>query len=347
MEIMSRNRVPGEDPRDEQIDAYLTAEVERHSIPGLSATVLRDNHLIHLAGYGEASVEWGAPATADTIYELASVTKPFTAVAVLLLVEDDALGLDDPVNSYFPDAPEGWREMTIRHLLAHSSGIPDYFNLPALQLEDDFAWRLDFSHETLRSIVFAASLRFAPGEQTAYSNTGYSLLGMLIERVTGQTYEAFLTERLFRPLDMTATRRNSRVDLIPRRAAGYVRDDGILQNAPYTSMTWAYAEGGIVSSARDLARWDAALSAEDVLPRARLDEMWTPTDDDLPAMGLGWTVNSSDAGTTIGHSGGKPGFATYYARFPDISSSVIVLINQSGVPIVDIGRGLALQLASS
>jgi D-alanyl-D-alanine carboxypeptidase len=340
---MSSNSVPSDDPRDEQIDAFLIGEVETHELTGLSAAVLRKNHLIHLAGYGQANVEWGMPATADTVYELASVTKPFTATAVMLLVEDGALQLDDPVGSFFSDVPPGWEAMTVRHLLMHRSGIPDYFDLPAFQLQDDFAWRLDFSHDELLRAAYAAQLTFAPGEQTAYSNTGYSLLGMLIERVTGETYETFLAERIFRPLGMTATRRNSRSDLIPRRAVGYVRDEGVLQNASYTSITWAYAEGGIVSSARDLARWDAALSAEQLLPRKRLAEMWAPVDD-LPAMGLGWTINSWGVGTAIGHSGGKPGFATYYCRFPDVDLSLILLANQNGVPIVDIGRELALQL---
>jgi CubicO group peptidase (beta-lactamase class C family) len=281
------------------------------------------------------------------VYELASVTKPFTATAMMLLVEDGALRLDDPITDFFPEAPSSWNGISIRHLLSHTSGIPDYFNVEAFQLGDDFAWRLDFTHEEFLRVVREAPLDFAPGTSTAYSNTGYSLLGILIERVTDRRYEDVLARRIFEPLGMTSTRRNSRTEIIPGRAAGYVHGGEALQNAPYTSMTWAFAEGGLVSSARDLARWDQALTDGEILSPQRLEEMWNPPGDELPAIGLGWTRNTSPAGIMVGHSGGKPGFATYHARFLDLGTSVILLANQSGVPIIDIGRGLAGVIAGS
>lgn len=333
--------------RVQRIEAYLTDQVREHRMVGLSAAVLLGDDVIYMAGLGQANLENGTPATEDTVYELASVTKPFTATLIMLLVEEGRLRLDDPIAGFFPEAPSSWDGITIRTLLNHSSGIPDYFNLEAFHRGGDFAWQLDFSHDEILAVVREAPLDFAPGSETAYSNTNYTLLGILIERVTGSSYEDFLAERICRPLRMTATRRNSRTEIIPGRAAGYVRDGDLLENAPYTSMTWAYAEGGIVSSARDLARWDQALTRGEILSPERLEEMWNPPAEELPAMGLGWTRNAWGAGITIGHSGGKPGFATYHARLVDLGASIIVLANASGMPIIDVGRGLAGLLAEA
>lgn len=335
------------DPCEQRIEAYLIEHMATHEIVGLAAAVLLDGRLVHLTGHGKANVECGTAATADTVFELASVTKPFTASAVVLLAEEGALALDDPIAGFFPEAPPSWAGITIRHLLNHSSGIPDYFTMEAFHLGEEFAWQLDFSHDAFLRIVREAPLDFTPGEDTAYSNTGYSLLGILIERATNRSYAEVLEDRIFRPLGMTATRRNSRTAIIPGRAAGYVRVDGVLQNAAYTSTTWAYAEGGIVSSARDLARWDEALTSGTILSREHLEEMWNPPAQELPAIGLGWTRNTSPQGDVIGHSGGKPGFSTYHARYPEIGASIILLANQSGIPIIDIGRGLAALLGDS
>lgn len=309
--------------------------------------MLADGAVVHLAGYGTANVEHGVPATPDTVYELASITKSFTSTAVALLAEDGKLRFDDPIADYVPEAPAAWSSVTVRHLLGHNSGIPDYFKLPEFQRGEDFAWRLDFSHDDLLDAAARADLEFAPGSDSAYSNTGYSLLGMIIERVSGQEYEAFLSERIFTPLGMSATRRNSRTDIIPHRAAGYVHDDGMLQNAPYTSMTWAYAEGGIVSTARDLARWDAAVSAGVLLDQQRLNEMWDTSGRELPAFGLGWGVNVCPQGLVIGASGGKPGFSTYHSRYVDTKTTIILLFNRSGAPVIEVSRGLVAMLAGS
>lgn len=332
------------DPRDQRIDTYLADQRQATGSPGLSAAVLVDAKLVHLAGYGEANVEQGTPATANTVYELASVTKSFTAVVVMLLARDGLLGLDDPIARYLPEAPSSWSGVTVRHLLGHTSGIPDYFKIAAFGLGENFAWHLDFSHDDFLRIVCAAPLEFEPGSDLAYSNTGYSVLGMMIERVSGHTYEQVLSERIFQPLQMTSTRRNSRIDLIPGRASGYVRDNATLLNAPYTSMTWAYAEGGIVSTARDLARWDEAITTGSLLDRPSLESMWDVSGRDHPTLGLGWGVNTSPQGLVIGASGGKPGFSTYHSRYVDVNTTIILLANQSGVPIIEVSRGLIAAL---
>jgi CubicO group peptidase (beta-lactamase class C family) len=335
-----------QDPTVDLIDSYLSEQREVAGSPGLSAAVLMDGEVVHLAGYGTANVEWRTPATPDTVYELASITKSFTATAVMLLARDGLLALDDPIARFFPEATSAWSAITVRHLLAHTSGIPDYFKLDAFQLgEDDFAWRLDFSHDDVLDIARRAPLEFDPGTDIAYSNTGYTLLGLLIERLSGSTYAQFVSERIFQPLGMTETRRNSRTAIIPRRATGYVRDDGTLQNAPYTSMTWAYAEGGIVSTARDLSRWDMALTEGTLLDRPTLEAMWDVAGQDMPTFGLGFGVNTCPQGLVIGASGGKPGFSTYHSRYVDVGTTIILLANQSGVQIIEMSRGLVALLA--
>lgn len=334
------------DPQDARIDAYLAEQLEATSSPGLSAAVLVGGKLIHLAGYGKANVEQGTPATADTVYELASITKSFTATAVMLLARDGRLRLDDPISAYLPEAPASWSGVTIRHLLGHTSGIPDYFKLDAFGLSENFAWRLDYDLNEILGAAGSAPLEFEPGSDTAYSNTGYTLLGMVIERVSGEAYEQFVFERIFQPLGMTSTRRNSRTDIIPGRAAGYVRDDGVLLNTPYTSMTWAYAEGGIVSTARDMARWDVALASGSLLGRATLDQMWDVAGRELPDFGLGFAMNTSPQGLVIGASGGKPGFSTYHSRYVDVNTTIILLANQSGVPVIEVSRGLVAMLST-
>lgn len=333
-----------QDPRDERVDAYLGEHLRTAGSPGLSAAVLVDAKPVHLAGYGVANVEQGSPATADTVYELASITKSFTAVTVMLLVRDGLLRLDDPISTFFPESPASWSGVTVRHLLGHTSGIPDYFNIAAFASGEDFPWHLDYSRDEFVRIVRAAPLEFEPGSDMAYSNTGYNLLGLIIERVSGHDYEQVLLERIFGPLNMTSTRRNSRTDIIPGRAAGYVRDDGTLQNAPYTSMTWAYAEGGIVSTARDMACWDEAITTGSLLDQPSLEAMWDVSGREYPTLGLGWGVNTSPQGLVIGASGGKPGFSTYHSRYVDANTTIILLANGSGVPIIDVSRGLVAAL---
>jgi D-alanyl-D-alanine carboxypeptidase len=257
-----------------QLDAYVEAESARSHTPGLSLAVICDGTVV-ARGYGQANVELCVPATVDTVYELASVTKQFTAAAVMRLVEEDKLHLEDRISSYLPNAPTAWEPITVRHLLTNTSGVKDYFVHPALRPGDIFDWRKDVTLEEFVELVSPVPLEFPPGERYAYSNAGFNLLGIIIEKVTGQPYGQFLSERFFQPLGMSATRRNSRREIIPDRAAGYHWDNEALHNAEYTSISWAYAEGGIVSSVADLVKWDAALSTDTVLTAASREQMWT------------------------------------------------------------------------
>ena len=200
----------------DEVDEYIATSMARQHIPGLSLVVVRDGAIIKAKGYGLASLEHHVPARPETVYELASATKPFVATAVMLLVQDGKMGLDDRVSKFADDAPDTWKGVTVRHLLTHTSGIKDY-------LAD---LRRDFPHDTPPEQVVRAAmeapLNFTPGEKWSYSNTGYVLLGMIVRKVSGKTYDAFLEERVFKPLGMADTRRDGPDEIIPDRAVGYL-----------------------------------------------------------------------------------------------------------------------------
>ncbi|MDP9478317.1 MAG: beta-lactamase family protein [Actinomycetota bacterium] len=325
-----------DDRVEREVGAYLAEEVGRQRVPGLSAAVLLRGQPLLIGGYGMADIELSVPATPDTVYELASVTKPFTATAVALLSEDGELGLDDPVRTYFPESPPAWSEVTVRHLLAHTSGIPNYFELDTFRPRGEFDWRLDYDQGEFLAAVAAAPLRFRPGERSGYSNSGYYLLGMLVERVAGEPYGRFLARRIFEPLGMGSTCLNDRAAIIPGRADGYTLRDGALGNAEYTSNTWAYAEGGIVSSASDMARWDAALTEGRVLPPPLLRRMWEParlSDGRAGEFGLSWWAGEIGGRRVIAHNGSKPGFSSDHVRFVGEGLSVVLLANRDGVQL--------------
>src|ERR1051326_1167884 len=202
------------DSVEDRIDAYVNAQREKAHVPAISVAVVRDGKLVFAKGYGMANLELGVPATKDTVYELLSVSKQFTAAAVLMLVEAGKVNLDAKLADYLPDTPASWSEVTVRHLLSHTSGIMDYTDIPPF-FENI---RQDATPEELLKPVKARPLLFAPGTRWRYSNSNYYLLGLLIEKVSGQKLADFLEERLFKPLGMTATRMNDMTDIVPNRA---------------------------------------------------------------------------------------------------------------------------------
>ncbi|MCZ7547194.1 MAG: beta-lactamase family protein [Anaerolineae bacterium] len=235
----------------EAISARIQEAMDRHRIPGLSIAVVQDGAPRLVAGFGMANVELSAPATPDTVYEIASVTKLFTATAVMRLVEEGLVALDEPIATYLPDLPSAWRPVTVRHCLAHQSGIRNYTSVPAY-------WdttRLDLPRADILRLVSDLPLDFAPGARWSYDNTGYYLLGFLIERVSGLSYGAYLERHIFRPLGMEATRVNDPAALVPNRAAGYTVREGALQNAPYYSPSGTFSAGVLLSTVADMARW--------------------------------------------------------------------------------------------
>ncbi len=261
----------------EAADAYLKTEVSSARIPGMAVCVVRRGNVVLAKGYGFANMELSVPASAHTIFELASLTKPFTAVAIMMLAEEGRISLEDRLPKYFAGAPASWTNVSIEHLLRHTSGFGDFFAIPELRSRSDFAWEREIELTDLVPILFRVPIQSEPGEKWSYSNLGYYLLGLIIEKVTGEPYEDVLKHRILEPLHMTETRRMSRSTVIAQRASGYTWQDQVLRNAAYTSTTWAYSEGGLVSSAADLAKADQGFFGEKLLTRTTLERMWQPS----------------------------------------------------------------------
>jgi len=319
----------------DEIDNYIVAQLKRQNIPGLSLAVVKNGKVIKAKGYGLANLEWNVPATPETAYQLASVSKQFTATAIMLLVEGGKLQLSDSITKHFSELPAAWSNITVRHLLTMTSGIKDYLNIvpPA-------EWRNDFTHERLLQIMTNAPLDFAAGDKYAYSNSNYVLLAMLIQKLSGKRYDAFLAEHVFGPLDMTATRRDSPFDIIPNRAGLYDWKTNRFENIDLLNPTlWNNGDGGLLSTVLDLAKWDAALHTDRILKKETLRQMWVPTrlnNGQESGYAFGWSLGGGRGHHTVGHGGGRPGTSTQITRFQEEGLTVIVLMN---------GRGSAFGIA--
>jgi CubicO group peptidase (beta-lactamase class C family) len=291
---------------------------------------VRNGEIVTTRTYGAANLELDVPVTDETVFEIGSVTKQFTAAALMMLVEEGKVGLDDSIAKHLPQVPAHWRGITVRHLLTHSSGIQEYLSVRGLPEQAHAAKSHD---EMTRLLGERLNLEFAPGETWAYSNSGYLLLGNVIERVSGKSYWEFLRERIFTPLGMTATRSSDPGTVIPKRATGYGWSDGRFENRRALHEN-AYAAGAIGSTIRDMARWEAALHRGALLSTRSWDATWTPLTVSRGATppfsyGFGWMVDHEHGKRAMFHSGGTPGFSSAFRRYPDEGLAVIVLANHS------------------
>ena len=326
--------------RADDVDDYVRAEMERQHIPGLALAVVRDGQLEKTAAYGLANVELNVPVRPDTVFQIQSVTKTFTATAVMMLVEEGKLALDDKITKHLSNLPPNWQEVTVRHLLTHTSGIKDFINEPTMDLRKDIQ-----PGDVIESLQ-KLPLNFQPGEEYAYSNTGYHLLAMILHKLTGKLWGDLLRERISDPLGMNDTRVISLSDIITNRASGYVWEDGRLKNGRFIAPTiLAYAGGGLRSTVLDLAKWDAALATEKLLKRSTLDQMWTPArlnNGSHSDYGFGWGVTSHLGHRLVSHTGSHAtGFKSVLARFVNDQLTVIVLTNQRAANQMDIAKGVA------
>jgi CubicO group peptidase (beta-lactamase class C family) len=314
--------------QSDAIDDYVKAEMTRQKIPGVALLVSRGGEVIRAQGYGMANLELQVPVKPETIFQSGSVGKQFTATAIMMLVEEGKIGLEDPVTKYFVDAPATWKQVTIRELLSHTAGFTDY--------PKNFDMRKDYTEKDLINIVEGIPLASAPGTQWSYSNLGFLTLGIVIHKVTGEFYGDFLQERIFRPLGMNSTRIMSEADIIPNRAAGYVLVKGELKNQEWVSPTLnTTADGSLYFNVLDLAKWDAALYTEKLLKRSSLDEMWTVAKlrDGQPNSGhygFGWFVENKNGRHLVEHGGAWQGFQTHISRYMDDKLTVVVLTNLGG-----------------
>jgi D-alanyl-D-alanine carboxypeptidase len=318
-----------------KMDEYLQAYTKLNRFMG-AALVARGGKIVLDKGYGYANLELKAPNTPDNKFRLGSITKQFTATAVMQLQESGKLSVNDPVCKYVESCPEAWKPITIHHLLTHTSGIPSYTGFP------DFAkpkmMRMPLSPLEIVLLSKDKPLDFPPGEKWSYDNTGYVFLGYIIEKVSGEKYAAYLQNHIFGPLNMRDSGYDDTRAILPGRAAGYSRGpDGYL-NADYLDMSLPHAAGSLYSTTGDLYRWDRALYTGKVLSKKSLDAMFTAVQNNY---GYGWMVAPMANHKQIGHGGGINGFSTYIARFPDADAAVIVLANADFANAGALARGLA------
>ena len=315
----------------EDVDRFVRAEMQRQKVPGVAIGIASNGEVIAANGFGESNVELAVPVTPQTIFQSGSVGKQFTAVAVMLQVEDGKLALDDPVTKYLPGAPDSWRRITIRHLLTHTSGIPDYTESLADQGPQGINFRRDYTEEELTQAAFKLPLEFEPGSRWKYSNTGYLLLGVVIRRVSGQFYGDVLKERVFTPLGMKTARIISEEDIVPNRAAGYRLVNGELKNqewvAPSLNTT---ADGALYLSTLDFLAWDRGLRSQAILKPQSWAAIYTPVtlkSGKTYPYGFGWFLDQSGGKPWYRHSGSWQGFRTYISRYLGDDLTIIVLTN--------------------
>jgi D-alanyl-D-alanine carboxypeptidase len=321
------------------VDAFVEKALADRMLPGASVAVISDGKIVLAKGFGFSDLEKKTRAAEQTIYQLGSITKPFTAMATLMLVEEGRLSLDARVNEILAGMPAAWNGVTVRHLLSHTSGIKSYTEVFGAQKVSPARV---FTADEILALVKDVTPAFAPGERYAYCNTGYYLLGMIIEKVSGKPYGRFVSERIFEPLEMTSTSLDDYADTRPNRAKGY--NDGAFTPAEHTHPSQPFAAGALVSTVVDLAKWNAALDARKLLKPASYDLMWTPmrlNDGRASGYALGWQIEPYRTRPRVAHGGNITGFSTYFQRYPEDKITVIALVNHSGGGATILANGVA------
>ena len=306
------------------VDAIVREEMAAQRIPGMAVAVIRGGVVVKAQGYGVANAEHNVPVTDETIFQSGSVGKQFTATAIMLQVEDGKLALTDPLSKFFPNGPATWRQITIRHLLTHTSGIPDY-------TDGTLDYRKDYTEDDLVKFASTLTLDFAPGAQWKYSNTGYQLLGVIVRRVSGSFYGDVLRDRVFAPLGMTTARIISEADIVPNRAAGYRLERGTLRNQNWVSPSLnTTADGSLYLSLRDLIAWDRGIRSGAVLRPESWTQIFTPVtlnSGRSHPYGFGFEVDRIAGRDVQRHGGAWQGFKTYIARYGGDDITIIALAN--------------------
>jgi D-alanyl-D-alanine carboxypeptidase len=327
----------------QDIDDVVKRWMETQHVPAVSVAVIRDGALVKSEAYGLADVEHRVPARPDTVFKIGSVSKQFIATGIMLLVQDGKLAVGDAVSKYLAGTPAAWEPITLRHLLTHTSGLVR--EAPGFD-----PYKLQPDVDVIKT-AYAVPLRFTPGERYEYSNLGYFVLAEIIHKVSGKPWGEFLSERVFTPLGMTATRVTTLADIVPNRARGYAWKEAKLQNED----DWPAVRpsGAFLSTVLDLAKWEAALLGDRVLKAPVKKEMWTPVtlnDGRTFPYGFGWQLDDWPADSRvptgvpmIRHGGSMNGFRAGYARWPSQRLAVIVLTNLTDAPYEGLVANIAIR----
>ena len=300
--------------------AAIQALVEKSQFTG-TVLVAKDGKPVFREGFALANRELNVPNTPETVFRLGSITKQFTSASIMLLAEAGKLNIEDPISKYYANAPASWAKVTIRHLLSHRSGIADYTNLP--HFFDRLAAE-DRTPEQIIALTRDKPLDFEPGAKFAYDNSGYVILGYVIEKVSGQTYADYVDSHIFKPLGMRDSGYDVSSTILPRRAAGYGFADGKWTNATYLAMSLPYAAGSLYSTVDDLLIWEQAFFGDKVVSAASRAAMTT---DQGEKYGFGLVIDDVSGHKNIWHNGGINGFATHMVNFQDDGLIVIALAN--------------------
>ncbi len=328
----------------DRVDDLVRAEMKKSGIPGLSLAVVQKGKVVKKAGYGFASLELEAKATPQTVYEIGSVTKQFTAMLTLMLVDEGKVKLDESVRTYLPDTPEAWQGVTVRHLLTHTSGIKSYTSVSGLAVLSN----RQLETSDVVAMVKDLPMDFQPGERFLYNNTGYYLLGAIVEKVTGETYWDLLRQRVFEPLGMASSRSSEPGAVIRHRARGYLGTAARHTNANPISSGAGWAAGSILSSIEDMIKWDASLRARKFLKPETYTLMWTADRLNSGASagyGFGWMIESVNGRKLVHHGGNTLSQSAMIERYLDDDLTVIVLSNLSRAPVPSLTRKIARMYA--
>jgi CubicO group peptidase (beta-lactamase class C family) len=331
--------------RAEPGDDAIIAEMKRQNVPGAAIGVVRNGKLARVSGFGIANLEHNVPVTADTLFQTGSTGKQFATLAILMLERDGKLSVEDLLSKHFPDTPKTWRDIKLKHLLSHTAGIEDDDKL--------FDLTRTLAPDALRKLIFKSPKPRKAGAGWSYSNSGYQLIGLVIEKVTGAPFHDFFSARIFKPLGMTATRGISEADIIPNRASGYERKDGKL-GSPLKNQAWvsptfnATADGSTYITARDFATYMAAMDDPDSPMRPLWDKAVKPVMRAGPkttaSYGLGWFITTVNGTQIEYHSGSWQGFRANIIRYPTLKTSIVMLFN-SDIPEKNVLPSVVLKSA--
>jgi len=320
----------------DKVDDFIKTEMQKLHIPGVALAVIKDGKVIKTKGYGVANVETNTPVTNETVFKIGSISKPIIAMGIMLLVEEGKISLDDNVGKYLEGTPETWKNITIRHLLSHTSGIireAPGFDPAKIQPDADVI-----------KTAYPLPLVFTPGEKYQYCNVGYFTLAEIIRKVSGKPWSEFLTERIFKPFGMNSTRTTTFDEIVSNRANGYSFSSNKLSNSEvYLALR---PSGAFLSTISDLVKLENALNGKDFLKPETRKAMWTPykfNDGKDSNYGLGWTIDEVSGRKRIGHGGSLNGFRSHFARFVDDGITIIVLTNLAEADPTKLSNGVAAQ----
>jgi CubicO group peptidase (beta-lactamase class C family) len=331
------------DARLEQIDRFVSTEMSRQHIPGMSVAVVKNGEVMLAKGYGFANLEHEVPVTAHSIFQSGSVSKQFTAAAIMLLEEQGKLRLDDPIARYLPRTKARWGAITVRHLLTHTSGIPDY--------EDEVDTRRDYSEHELAEFVGRLPRTSAPGDEFEYSNSGYLLLGIVIRTITGKFHGDFIRENILEPLGMATARIVTDAETVPHRVAGYQMSTNRILNQEWMSPTFTQtADGCFYLSLNDLLAWERAVRARALLKPDSWSKIFTPVvlnSARTHPYGFAWNITQRDGQTVHGHGGSFRGFEAILTRYIEDDVTIIALANLVNVDLKQMADGIAKLMRQS